>query len=195
MDEQSENQQILATILKEHQDNFKAIANEYNQIPERIFVHFYLPMFAGVADRPNPEVINLSNWSQIAGGSYRRMAVVNPAGEILFLVPPLLDHSAFKPISENVQSVGHMVATAAQLEQRSPKDAQRYLNAEFAHTAADMLDKETSAVGYAKEWNEIFKRYGYAEITQKSEEVKAALGEPTPTTQPTPIVFDDYEDL
>lgn len=197
MAENDNQDEFMLTVLKEHQASFKALENEYNQIPERIFVHFYLPMFAGVPDRPNPEVINLANWSQLAGGSYRRMAVINPAGETLFLVPPLLDQFSFKPKSDNVQSIAHTVATASQLELRSPKDARRYLDNEFAHTAADMADQGSSSLGFAKEWNEIFRRYGYAEITHVDEKINSAMDvEVNESKAPTsPIVFDDYEDL
>lgn len=162
------------------------------RIPERVFVHLYLPLFAGVAeeDRIRPDVITLTNWALNVGGYFRRAEIIDQNNQVLFTVPPLADHSQVGPDGRGSNSVLQMLLNAELVGHRSPIDRDRYLSAQFGNITRDLTSVATpSSIQFAQEWNAIFKRYGYAELKLPGE-----VADQTATqteTAPIEVEWDD----
>lgn len=144
--------------IKEIMEELDEIAETDRQrMPEEIFVAGFLPLFAGEADKV-PKGLNLTKWSNIAGGPFRQVDVIDRQGNVLFTVPALMDRSAFVSRTNDRINMGHIAATAVQYAHQSPALARNYIDEELAKRqvlksipAVVMQNLET--------WNTIFVRY------------------------------------
>jgi len=136
---------------------------DVNQLQERIFVHVFLPIFAG--DEKNLYKAKLyPHWINVAGNPYRSVDVINPRGEVLFRVPPLLDRTRLRTSTQAGEraprsSMSHVVASAMQYSAMSPAMGERYMSREFTQRAL-LMTVPASVLKDLETWNEIFKRYG-----------------------------------
>ncbi len=135
---------------------------DVNRIPERNFVHVFLPVFAG--DEVNPYGAQLyPHWVNVAGNPYRPVDVVGPKGEVLFRVPPLLDRRRVATSTQNGHgprsSISHMVASANQYAAMSPAMSEQYLSREFTQRAI-LMKVPHNVLEDLEAWNAIFVRYG-----------------------------------
>lgn len=172
-----------------------AIADEQSRprLPENIFVEVFLPFFAGTG---NPHNATVDLWNTISNGPFNSVDIVNPTGEVLFVVPALHDRDAISPATKSLgeNSVQNMITTAEQMKRISPMDADRYLS----HGLSNMLDKlqgKHHVIANLKEWNKIFTRYGLPALLQalgQPEENKAAEEKPN---DHKPIAEEDWDPL
>lgn len=141
-------------------------------LQERIFVHVFLPVFAG--DEVNQYKAKIyPHWINVAGNPYRPVDVVDLRGNVLFRVPPLLDRTRLRTSTQAGEraprsSMSHVVASANQYAAMSPVLGERYLNKQFTERA--LLMKVPANVAHDIEiWNEIFKRYGRPPLVELKE--------------------------
>lgn len=126
------------------------------KIPEHIFVNEILPYYCGEATSLElPKLV-----AAAAGGPFLEFDVVGSAGETLFRAPALLERAMFD-FKEAIRgpSVENIFLTAMMLNNRSPKEAENFIENSltkkgFAKGAAEIYEKTIARR------NEILKRYG-----------------------------------
>lgn len=121
------------------------------------FVTHFLPVFAGEEESAE----KLGDWTRMAGGPGRYVAVVNQAGEQLFLVPPLQLPAAINSNAPTLKGT-HIYAILDNFKRiamaKSAGLAKNYLENSLDNYAAQVHtnpDLET----YQNEWQAIFTRY------------------------------------
>lgn len=164
-----------------------------NKIPESLFVRNYLPVFCG--EEP-PEGLTaqeaLRQWIQIAGLQFLPVKVLDDrSGEILFEVPALLDRHAVYVgrEKENTPRLSELMKTATSYAQIHPEAGTNYILRnlrDYRFIGASPKFRER-----VRQWNEIFRRYGKAEILieEKDGRYDLRMGEPV-----KPGTLGDVED-
>lgn len=131
------------------------------QLPERIFVGVFLPMFAG--DNPLPYDVSLDFWINVVAQSpFSPVDVVDQQHNVLFTVPPVYDQTAIQPVppsDQHIKSIAEVVATSDQLARLHPSQGEHYLNAELNQRSL-IMRQPANVLRHAQTWNAIFERYG-----------------------------------
>lgn len=131
-------------------------------LPEHVFVNNFLPFFAGESV---PDNINLAAWVGIAGNPFKSVRIVtNDNSAILYTVPPLFDRDVIDPTKagENASPIQHVMISTEQLSHNSPSMATRYMARELGKRNL-LTDPIAQMTKHAKQWNDIFQRYGMLE--------------------------------
>lgn len=139
-------------------------------MPEYVFVHGFLPMFAG-DENPKYEA-SYGRWVELAGNMYAPMDIVDEKGHYLFTVPPVVNRDTVDP-SQDPETGGRplpsfftIAATYQQLLSYNPNQAEMFLEAELTKRPLLMNNPESIKEDFQK-WNEIFARYGRKTVTMK----------------------------
>lgn len=145
-----------------------------NVIPEHVFVGYFLPSFLGGTQNPNW----VAEWVGIAGTPSSEVSVVDPQGNILYQVPPLLatQNLSFAQGGPKFSQIGK----EAQLREASLAGKEGFLTSAMAEKAAQM--QQTDSTQVAAVWNNILVRYGYVQPTQ--------INQPTQSTQSASDMFE-----
>lgn len=143
-----------------------------NKIPESLFVRNYLPVFCG--EEP-PEGLTaqevLRQWIQIAGLQFLPVKVFSDStGEILFEVPALLDRHAVYVGREKEATppLSELMKTATAFAQVHPEAGTNYILKhlrDYRLVGASPKFRER-----VEQWNQIFQRYGKAQILVEEKE-------------------------
>jgi hypothetical protein len=181
------------------------------QVIERIFVGVFLPILANhltgtTYECPNGGDIDL--WVHTASGgdadtdlsgTFKEVDVVEYiGGPVLFTVPPLYDREAIKPSDIKARfgvlgGVGHLVKTAQQLMNQSPKNAEAYLDSRL-HSHFNVMKGDGPAVEYLKRWGAIFKKYNL--VTPVDLEKIGSPEEATEEVKPAPLLdYTEFDEL
>lgn len=138
----------------------RAAASDTPVLPEHIFQGVYLPMFAGDENLTYP--VDIDHWiGRVSHDGFRPVNVVDRKGTVLFTVPPVYDRAALdvKLNERGTQSVAHLVQSAQQYAQLSPRVAAEYLHKHLTDKAL-VMQVPDSVRRHLQTWNEIFARYG-----------------------------------
>jgi len=126
---------------------------EINNVPERIFVAHFLPWFSGqVTDTDNSL---RSSWVTIAGNEFFEVKVIDDMGQVLFVVPPLVDRDIFPVAISRNDKVADMMTSAGQLAELSPLGAEQRL----ANQLNGKIQSTKEKGKYDDRWQAIFDRY------------------------------------
>ena len=90
---------------KNREDNLKQLFKGYsnnNQMPEEVFVEKFLPYFAGYFNNQANELV--VNWWAVAGNLFKEVDLIDSLGNVLKVVPPLIDRNVLS--SEPVNKAG-----------------------------------------------------------------------------------------
>lgn len=148
------------------------------RMSERVFVGIWLPFFAGDT-HPTYEV-TLQHWTNFAGNGYQSVHVVDPAGTVLFTVPPVFNRSAINPINNSgQQSVAHVIKSAEQYSQVHPVQGSAYLDNELSKRAM-IMKVPPNVLGDLDTWNAIFTRYGRKPLVDVAPAEQASAVAPDP---------------
>jgi hypothetical protein len=189
-DPKAAKQEALGRQIREMHAQLSQVANnDVPTLPERIFVGVFLPWFAG--DAVNPYKMDLMKWLEVSRGPFRPVNIVNPAGEVLFQVPPIQDRAAINPLTQNRVPFSHLVTTATQLSLMSPVQASQYMESELTQRAL-IMKVPVAVEASLEEWNAIFRRYGRPELKSATQDPTSAPAEPAAKTNPS---GDDIEDF
>lgn len=154
--------QLLSVLDKTINDINAQIEDKIAQLPEGVFVNYFLPIFCGEVPADTPQSIELINtWYGIAGNPYRPVDVINEKKEVIFQVPALMNNKAVDPVrgSRTGLSFKQILAGSQQLGQVSPEMSKNYLEKNLINR--DLLNVDTPEFREASQkWTEIFKRYG-----------------------------------
>lgn len=128
------------------------------QVPETIFVNYFLPMFAGEVDQT--EAVNYNTWiEKVAGRDTAPVEVVNEQGVVLFVVPPMLDSSVIEQTQSGRNSFTRIERKYSRLKEVAAAESQTFLTVTMQ--SIHIAEKPSQGViDNIKTWNEIFKRYG-----------------------------------
>lgn len=177
--------QILDDILED-------TANTMPVLPEPIFVKHFLPLFA------SEEEVDLTPWLDVAGNAQNPVRVINREGEVLFTVPPLLRDVPFRgergegdgnPINEVIEDALNQGRMSPVLGNRLVRSA-----------LEERLVRIPTDLNVLEQWNEIFRRYNYPEITVPQdvrdawEEAKALSTGGSPSAD-NDLDTDEFEEL
>lgn len=127
---------------------------------ERNFVLVYLPLFAGDPPEQQHYGANIRGWTNYAGGAYKEVDIVDSAGNVLYVVPPMFEREAVQAVTEEGgRGIASIVANTQQLAGLSPRQAAAYLESELTKKAL-IMKVPVSVLKNVQTWNDIFKRYG-----------------------------------
>lgn len=125
--------------------------------PEDIFKEIYLPVFSGAIK--NDRAVDA--WIYMAGGPFKRVRIIDGAGNLLFEVPAWYSTNHMKvEASSNtaVPSFSEVVAQAMMCVNHSPlKATAAFLDATIAHLKNNITKTQDNKLH--DEWEKIFARY------------------------------------
>lgn len=163
-DFQAEREERLKEQITQISDDLNSVASEDSPVlRERIFVGVFLPYFAGDENRPYPKA-DAAMWvHSVAGSAYKEVKVIDHENRLLFMVPPLMDRSAVSPAADAngraLPSIAHVVHSAQQYTQLSPRQGAAYLQEELNRRAL-VMKVPAAVLAHVEAWNKIFERYG-----------------------------------
>ena len=153
---------------------------DYNgNIPEYIFVGYFLPYFRERIE--NPEELTeekrayrkqvLEDWIKVAGTFFNEVNVLNNTGNVLFVVPALVNSEIFNPVrKEDSKPFGEIAAMGELYNQLSPAKSQEMTNASLDKRLKEMADGKHKFLPNEVRWKEIFKRYSGDDDVKESEQ-------------------------
>lgn len=166
-----------------HDQLATVIANEWNSIPESVFIQEFLDMFVnGVGQDLN----RFNNWQVVVGNLRFGLHVLDDVtGDRLFTVPPIYDTSSLNPVpgDSDQESIAKHAAVYDSLLRARPQQAQQY----FQLNMAKVMDKKFSSV-MTENWKQyqlILERYN--KVPKTSSGVKES--------GTTNLVYDDNDVL
>lgn len=134
--------------------------------------------------------INLMNeWMNEVGSPFVEVEVFNQDGEILYVIPPILDNST--EIANNKDSIPNLVEQASNQARIFPRLGEEYINKRII----PLLNHATMKPEYVKMWNKVF-AYHQMPLIKIASEQNTTDEQPTAPTQDSNKVdsFDDFGD-
>lgn len=132
-----------------------------NQFPEELFVRLFLPMFIG--EVPQNLHVSEHTWiDKVAGDERNAVDIVDKDGNVLFVVPPMLDPSVFIQARPGSQSMTRIERSYSRLKEFDAAGSQNYLNRMLTGIhVSETITEETYS--NCRTWNDILVRYGKEE--------------------------------
>lgn len=130
------------------------------RLPEEIFVRYFLPYFAGhIKNTDRPQI--LAEWISIAGTPMGEVAVIDPAGTILFYVPPVFDTSFLSVApAKGDNSFADIATNANLLSAHIPVRGLEYQKNAMHTRLGDLITSPQDVKYNEGRWLDIFSRYG-----------------------------------
>lgn len=126
-------------------------------IDEGTFSKYYLPMLMGVEGAPG----SLEDWvKSVSGSPYMRVDVLDPAGNVLFVVPPILPQVTTVTDSNDRESLHNGIVRAKRKMDVSPRFAEAILMETLSNRIKSADHKPEDIEG----WRYIAERYGYSDL-------------------------------
>jgi hypothetical protein len=154
--------EVLTNDIRKSQDNiFDMLIQDkvINVLPEPVFREHFLPYFVNplVAEQNNKIV---AAWVGIAGTPMAEVNVVNPKGEVLFTVPPLIDSNIFNVVRKPRESSFQDIQAETQLRQSNPNArAADYFNESTSRRVGGMIQESPNRSINEQRWADIFQYY------------------------------------
>lgn len=148
-------------------------AKELNQLPENIFVNYFLPFFCGERSfNDNPEL--LATWIGIAGNPTKEVQIIDQSGKTLFNVPSVVDTSFIDVNNERRgQPFFSIIANYELHKNQLPVVGENYLK-NTMEQRYDTLTKDSSTHAVnEKRWTDIFVRYDKVKAKVTTEQVRS----------------------
>lgn len=177
----------------------EALMNEPNPtVDYMLFGEVFLPFFA--KDK-NPKYPNVTPglWLSVAKSHYNEVDIIGPNGEVVATVPPMFERDILEmadmsnDTEQGVRSqrMSQIMANTDLLAARSSLEAERYM----LHATAGKMrvkDRKERMLKRAKQWNDVFIKYGrepiFPELVEDPKQPKLS----TNTTN-TVVEEDDLE--
>lgn len=175
-------QEIQTQML---QDQIETIKEQFQQldrldvrtVPENIFVHHFLPVFAGEKKENVQETVAM--WANIAGSNFHPVNVVNNVGEVVAQVPPLQNNNALDP-SKSQSNIAYAVKESRAKAELSPVGAQAILSNQLSSKLDNMTqDIQSKNKPLEEKWAELLAKYGKGPASKSnSKDQQEDLGDP-----------------
>lgn len=178
----------------------EALLNEPNPtVDYMLFGEVFLPYFAR---DENPKYPNVTPglWLSVAKNHYNEVDIIGPNGEVVATVPPMYERDILEMADMSntteqgmrSQRMSQIMANTDLLAARSALEAERYM----LHATAGKMrvkDRKERMLKRAKQWNDIFIKYGrepiFPELVEDSNKTKPS----TNTTNTVVVEDDDFE--
>ena len=160
---------------KNREDNLKQLFKGYsnnNQMPEEVFVEKFLPYFAGYFNNQANEL--LVHWWTVAGNLFKEVDLIDSLGNVLKVVPPLIDRNVLssEPVNkagilpidaviDNIRNTGTNLPVVAASKEYAE------LQARYSRKLANKASPELQ-----KRWIDFLKSYNIEPITGIEEKNK-----------------------
>lgn len=131
------------------------------QIPEPVFVEFFLPMFAGEVEET--QAVNYQTWiEKVSGKDTAPVEVIDENFNVLYVVPPLLDMSVIEQTRPGGNIMTVVERKFSRLKEIDVAASDIFLSKtlEGMHVAEKPSQQSIDNI---KAWNAIFVRYGRAD--------------------------------
>lgn len=165
-----ETNEVTRKLINEISDVMDKDEQIRGRIPEDMFVDNFLNYFKNIKDAKPEQDPLMHQWINISGSVYNEVELVDKAGNIVAIIPPLISKSAIALDKlDNVE----FCEIGEHYKLLSANDGIRAHN--FVTTELSQLPKcidKQSTEGYASRWVRIFERY--SDKKDNSEEVKHA---------------------
>lgn len=162
---------IQTEILKEQIRAFESQFQELDRlnvrtIPENMFVHHFLPFFAGEVKENAQEI--MTNWLTIAGSAVNPVNVVNTVGQVVAQVPPVQNNEGLDPAAKSDSNIAYSAKEAKAMSGLSPVAAQNILSSELGVKLSAMTKNiERSNAAHEEKWDSLLKQYGKKPLSEK----------------------------
>lgn len=177
----------------------EALLNEPNPtVDYMLFGEVFLPYFARDENPKYPNVTP-SLWLAVAKNHYNEVDIIGPNGEVVGTVPPMYERDIlemadmFNTTEQGMRSqrMSQIMANTDLLAARSALEAERYM---LHATAGKMCvkDRKERMLKRAKQWNDIFIKYGREPIFPELVE-DPTKAKPSTNTANTVVEEDDFE--
>lgn len=134
--------------------------------------------------------INLMNeWMNDVGSPFVEVEVINQEGEILYVIPPILDNNT--EINNTKNSIPNLVEQASNQAKIFPRLGEEYINARII----PLLNQASMRPEYIEMWNKVY-AYHQMPLIKTTVEQTEPVVQDKPTTDATTTVssFDDFAD-
>ena len=177
-----------------------ALLNEPNPtVDYMLFGEVFLPYFARDENPKYPNVTP-SLWLAVAKNHYNEVDIIGPNGEVVATVPPMYERDILEmvDISNTTeqgmrgQRMSQIMANTDLLAARSALEAERYM----LHATAGKMrvrNRKERMLKRAKQWNDIFIKYGREPIFPELVEDPTKAKPSTNTTNTVVVEEDDFE--
>lgn len=155
---------LQTEILKEQIRVFEAQFQELDKlnirtIPENMFVHHFLPFFAGEVKENAQEI--MTNWLTIAGSAVSPVNVVDPQGRVVAQVPAIQNNEGLDPSAKSDSNIAYSVKEAKAVTGLSPIAAQNILRSDLGIKLTAMTNSITkSNAVHEGKWTSLLNHYG-----------------------------------
>ena len=177
----------------------EALLNEPNPtVDYMLFGEVFLPYFAR---DENPKYPNVTPglWLAVAKNHYNEVDIIGPNGEVVATVPPMYERDILEMADMSntteqgmrSQRMSQIMANTDLLAARSALEAERYM----LHATAGKMrvrDRKERMLKRARQWNDIFIKYGREPIFPELVE-DPTKAKPSTNTANTVVVEDDFE--
>jgi hypothetical protein len=128
-------------------------------IPEAMFVHHFLPFFAGETQENSQEIIG--NWLTVAGSAINPVNVVDRAGRVVIQVPPIQNSESLDPTAISNVNLAYTAKESGAMSSLSPQAAQNIMSAGLGVKLTAMTkDIQKSNEAHEKKWDDLLVHYG-----------------------------------
>lgn len=174
----AERRAVLARQIESIQTDLKSVTSgDRARFPERYFVGIFLPYFAGDAQPAYPQA-DMGMWiSRVAGSPFAEVDIVNEQGEVIYVIPPMLDRAALdsRPAGDRSVPLEHVIKTAEQLHRMSPLQGENYITQKLTEHAL-VMRAPSNVLRNLETWNRIFQANGRPVLVPLEDSPAAAAG-------------------
>lgn len=156
-------QSIVERSLKGADDIARITEQDAARLPESAFVSGLLPV---LANRSGGQALTI--WQDVAGHAMRPIDVVDPSGDVLFRVPPILSSDKTHFSRNREESTGDILALGEKKSEIHPRLGSTYVWEKLQKR----IVKEPVTPEDVKQWDAILKRYGYEGIIKDTAETQ-----------------------
>lgn len=178
----------------------EALLNEPNPtVDYMLFGEVFLPYFAR---DENPKYPNVTPglWLAVAKNHYNEVDIIGPNGEVVATVPPMYERDILEMADMSntteqgmrSQRMSQIMANTDLLAARSALEAERYM----LHATAGKMrvkDRKERILKRARQWNDIFIKYGREPIFPELVEDPTKAKQSTNTANTVVLEDDDFE--
>lgn len=127
------------------------------RLPEKIFVEYFLPFFAG-AVQASTEFPFIAQWISVAGSAVSEVDIIDYEGNVLFSVPAVMNTSFIRP--ERGERPYNNIRKEYEMRQANPAAMpNRFLTSTMDARLMESIDAEAFKHLETDRWRAIFERY------------------------------------
>lgn len=161
----TENESVLSSELRTNVDGYydslvTKFKDDIIKLPEKIFVHFFLPFFCSERKlEEDPSIISV--WIGIAGAPTKEVQIVDDNNLILFNVPSMMNTSVIDTLNKNSsQNFMNIVNNYELYKTVTPQRGKNYLDNAIDEKIEKLRLTSNVFIDNEKRWKDIFIRYG-----------------------------------